>query len=237
VVGKGKERLGLLSAGTVVTPAVGVGTKAFAQGEARDGVEGGDRAVFAVGGPKGMTALRAASSDRGKGLGLCGARPATSACHGSPSVCLSTSILPAFSTQVCQPRFFPSGHHSVRAPCRRDASPYFSVDLPALFLISPSSLSSHFFPRGAGPCHGRRSLAGVEGKRQGSEAPSRERFPAALLPPSPALQKYAGWKENEAAAEGTARRPGRRPEPARGGRSGRQGWRGVVPPSRFFCPS
>src|SRR5262249_59380488 len=34
----------------------------------------------------------------------------------------------------------------------------------------------------AGPRSGRRSLARVEGERKGSEAPSRERFPAASLP-------------------------------------------------------
>src|SRR5512135_3294679 len=85
VVGQSDEGLRSRAAGTAVTRAVGVGAAANAQGEACDRVEGGDGAIFGVGGPEGMTTLRAARSDRGESLGLCRARPATSACHGSPS--------------------------------------------------------------------------------------------------------------------------------------------------------
>src|SRR5512135_2323948 len=104
-MGQSDEGLRFRAAGTAVARAVGVGATANAQSEARDSVEGGDGAVFGVGGPKGMTALRAASSDRGKGLGLCGARPATSACHGSPSFCTFLLLFyggspPKFATLV-----------------------------------------------------------------------------------------------------------------------------------------
>src|SRR4051795_9242046 len=85
VMGQSDEGLRFRAAGTAVARAVGVGAAAHTQSEARDRVESGDGTVFGVGGPKGMTALRAVSSDRGKGLGLCGARSATVAGHGSPS--------------------------------------------------------------------------------------------------------------------------------------------------------
>src|SRR4051812_6806337 len=101
VMGQGDEGLRFRAAGTVVARAVGVGAAANAQGEARDSVEGGNGAIFGVGGPKGMTALRAVSSHRGKGLDLCGARSATAACHSSPSSCtFLLTILRVFSTQV-----------------------------------------------------------------------------------------------------------------------------------------
>src|SRR3954468_9928787 len=84
-MGQSDEGLRFRAAGTAVARAVGGGAAAHTQSEARDRVESGDGTVFGVGGPKGMTALRAVSSDRGKGLGLCGARSATVAGHGSPS--------------------------------------------------------------------------------------------------------------------------------------------------------
>ena len=63
VVGQGEVGLGLGAVGAVVAGAVGVGTAADAQGEARDGVEGGDGAVVGVGGPEEVTALGAVSGD------------------------------------------------------------------------------------------------------------------------------------------------------------------------------
>ena len=102
VVGQGEVGLGLGAVGPVVAGAVGVGAAADAQGEADDAVEGGDGAVFAVGGPKEMTALRAVSGDGCEGLGLRGARPATGARHGSPS-----SMPPSFysSSAPSRPKF------------------------------------------------------------------------------------------------------------------------------------
>ena len=64
VVGQGQEGLGFRAMRAMVARAVGVGTAANAQGKARDGVEGGDRAVFAAGGPKEMTTLRAVEWQR-----------------------------------------------------------------------------------------------------------------------------------------------------------------------------
>jgi hypothetical protein len=82
VMGQSDEGLGFRPRGAVVAQAIGVGAAAKAQGEPRDGVERGDGAVFGLGRPKEMTALRAASNDRRESLGLCGARPPPCPCHG-----------------------------------------------------------------------------------------------------------------------------------------------------------
>jgi hypothetical protein len=107
VVGQGQEGLGFRATGATVARTVGVWTATNEQGEAGSGVEGGDGAVLALGGPKEMTAFRAVSSDRGKGLGLRGARPATSACHGSPSFPPSTLFYVLPSTGVLHPSLPP----------------------------------------------------------------------------------------------------------------------------------
>jgi hypothetical protein len=85
VVRQGEEGLGLRVAEAVVAGTVGVGTRANAQGEMRNGVEGRDSAVFAGADPEAMTTLRAMSNNWREGLGLRGARPATGARHDSPS--------------------------------------------------------------------------------------------------------------------------------------------------------
>src|SRR3954451_19007959 len=61
VVRQGQEGLGFRAIRAMVARTVGVGTAANTQGKAGNGVEGGDRAVFAAGGPKEMTTLRAVS--------------------------------------------------------------------------------------------------------------------------------------------------------------------------------
>src|SRR3954463_1084691 len=92
VVRQGQEGLGFRAIRAMVARTVGVGTAANTQGKARNGVEGDDRAVFAAGGPKEMTTLRAVSGNGRENLGLRGTRPATGARHGSPSSCTSPPL-------------------------------------------------------------------------------------------------------------------------------------------------
>src|SRR5262249_49360589 len=101
MVRQGQEGLGFGAKRAMVARAVGVGTAADAQGEAQDGIEGGDRAVLTGGDPKPMAALRAMSGHRGEGLGLRRSRPATGARHGSRSSCAS---LPLFY-RCSRPKF------------------------------------------------------------------------------------------------------------------------------------
>src|SRR5262245_59159545 len=68
-VRQGQEGLGFRSISVAVARAVGVGAAANPQGEARNRIEGRDRAVFAAGGPKAMATRRAAGGYGRKYLG------------------------------------------------------------------------------------------------------------------------------------------------------------------------